>query len=135
LNERGRLRGCIGYVSAVQPLYETIRGAAISAALKDPRFPPVKKDELDQLTYEISVLSPFHRIYDTDQIEVGKHGLMICKGHNEGLLLPQVATDNDWDRLTFLQQTCRKAGLPLDAWKDEKTDIFVFSAFVFGEKH
>jgi hypothetical protein len=135
LNERGQLRGCIGYVSAVQPLYETIRGAAISAALKDSRFPPVKKEELDQITYEISVLSPFHRIYDTDQIEVGKHGLMIRKGKNEGLLLPQVATDNDWDCMTFLRQTCRKAGLSLDAWKDADTDIFVFSAFVFGEDH
>jgi len=135
LNERGQLRGCIGYISAVQPLYETIREAAISAAIKDPRFPPVKEEELDQLTFEISVLSPFHRIYNTDQIEVGKHGLMIRKGRNEGLLLPQVATDNDWNRLTFLQQTCRKAGLPLDAWKDEQTDIFVFSAFVFGEEH
>ncbi len=135
LNERGRLRGCIGYVSAVQPLYETIRGAAISAALKDSRFPPVKKEELNQITYEISVLSPFHRIYDTDRIEVGKHGLMIRKGKNEGLLLPQVATDNGWNRLTFLQQTCRKAGLSPDAWKDAETDIFVFSAFVFGEDH
>jgi AmmeMemoRadiSam system protein B/AmmeMemoRadiSam system protein A len=135
LNERGQLRGCIGYVSAVQPLYETIRGAAISAALKDPRFPPVKKEELDKITFEISVLSPFNRVYDTDRITVGKHGLMIRKGRHEGLLLPQVASDNNWDRLTFLQQTCRKAGLPLDAWKDEDTDIFVFSAFVFGEEH
>jgi len=134
LNEKGQLRGCIGYVSAVQPLYETIRGAAISAALKDPRFPAVNKDELDQLTYEISVLSPFHRIANTDRIVVGKHGLLIRKGPNEGLLLPQVATDNNWNRLTFLQQTCRKAGLPLDAWKDSETDIFVFSAFVFGER-
>lgn len=134
LNEKGKLRGCIGYVSAVQPLYETIRGAAISAALKDPRFPSVKKDELDQLTYEISVLSPFRRIYDTNQIVVGKHGIMIRKGRNEGLLLPQVATDNNWDRQTFIQQTCRKAGLPTDAWEDPETDIFVFSAFVFGEQ-
>ena len=134
LNERGQLRGCIGYVSAVQPLFETIRNAAISAALKDPRFPPVTKDELDQLNYEISVLSPFNRIYDVDEIKVGKHGLMIRNGRNEGLLLPQVATDNNWDRLTFLQQTCRKAGLPTDAWEDDGTDIFVFSAFVFGEE-
>ena len=133
LNERGQLRGCIGYVSANQPLFETIRGAAISAALKDPRFPAVTENELDQLTYEISVLSPFHRISNTEQIEVGKHGLLIRKGLNEGLLLPQVATDNHWDRLTFLEQTCRKAGLPLNAWKDADTDIFVFSAFVFGE--
>lgn len=135
LNERGQLRGCIGYVSAVQPLYETIQGAAISAALKDPRFPPVKKEELDKITYEISVLSPFNQVLNTEKIIVGKHGLMIHKGHHEGLLLPQVATDNKWDRLTFLQQTCRKAGLPPDAWKDEETDIFVFSAFVFGEEH
>jgi len=102
--------------------------------LKDPRFPAVKEDELDQLTYEISVLSPFHRINDADQIEVGKHGLMIRKGMNEGLLLPQVATDNNWNRLTFLQQTCRKAGLPTNAWEDPETDIFIFSAFVFGEE-
>jgi AmmeMemoRadiSam system protein B/AmmeMemoRadiSam system protein A len=133
LNERGQLRGCIGYVSAVQPLFETIRGAAISAALKDPRFPPVSKEELDQLSFEISVLSPFHQVYDAESIIVGKHGLMIRKGRNEGLLLPQVASDNKWDRLTFIQQTCRKAGLPPDAWKDDDTDIFVFSAFVFGE--
>jgi AmmeMemoRadiSam system protein B/AmmeMemoRadiSam system protein A len=133
LNERGQLRGCIGYVSAVQPLYETIRGAAISAALKDPRFPPVNKEELEKIKFEISVLSPFHRVYETDRITVGKHGLMIRKGKYEGLLLPQVASDNNWDRLTFLQQTCRKAGLPPDAWKDEDTDIFAFSAFVFGE--
>jgi AmmeMemoRadiSam system protein A len=135
LNERGQLRGCIGYVSAIQPLFETIRGAAISAALKDPRFPPVKKEELDEITYEISVLSPFNQVHDTEKIVVGKHGLMIRKGRHEGLLLPQVASDNKWDRLTFLQQTCRKAGLPLDAWKDDNTDIFVFSAFVFGEEH
>ena len=133
LNEHGQLRGCIGYVSANQPLFETIRGAAISAALKDPRFPAVTKNELDQLTFEISVLSPFHAISNTEQIEVGKHGLLIRKDSNEGLLLPQVATDNHWDRLTFLEQTCRKAGLPSDAWKDGGTDIFVFSAFVFGE--
>ena len=134
LNEDGRLRGCIGYTSAVQPLYETVRSVAISAALKDPRFPAVHESELPNLSYEISVLSPFHQIENIDQIEVGKHGLLIKKGSNEGLLLPQVATDNDWDKQTFIRQTCRKAGLPEDAWKDEATDIFVFSAFVFGEE-
>ena len=134
LNKGGHLRGCIGYTSAVQPLYETVRAAAISAALKDPRFPAVSKAELSQLHYEISVLSPFQQVYDTDHIKVGKHGLMIKKHQYEGLLLPQVATDNHWDRTTFLEQTCRKAGLPLDAWKDKDTDIFVFSAFVFSEE-
>ncbi len=134
LNEGGRLRGCIGYTSAVQPLYKTVQSAAINAALKDPRFPTVHESELSKLTYEISVLSPFHQIENIDQIEVGKHGLLVKKGPSEGLLLPQVATDNVWDRLTFIRQTCRKAGLPENAWKDEATDIFVFSAFVFGEE-
>jgi AmmeMemoRadiSam system protein B/AmmeMemoRadiSam system protein A len=134
LNKGGHLRGCIGYTSAVQPLYETVRSAAISAALKDPRFPAVSTAELSQLHYEISVLSPFQRVYNMDHIKVGKHGLMVKKNQYEGLLLPQVATDNHWNRTTFLEQTCRKAGLPLDAWKDEDTDIFVFSAFVFSEE-
>ena len=133
LTEQGRLRGCIGYISASQPLWETVRSAAISAALKDTRFQPVSKRELQDLEYEISVLSPFHRITDTEHIQVGRHGLMIKKGQYEGLLLPQVAIDNNWDRLTFLEQTCRKAGLATDAWKDEDSDIFIFSAFVFGE--
>ena len=135
LNISGQLRGCIGYISASQPLWETVRSAAISAALKDPRFPAVSKAELTELSYEISVLSPFHRIAGIQQIEVGKHGLMIRKGQYQGLLLPQVATDNHWDALTFLEQTCRKAGLPANAWKDAETDIFVFSAFVFPEGH
>ncbi len=133
LNEGGRLRGCIGYTSAVQPLYETVRSVAISAALKDPRFPAVDESELSKLSYEISVLSPFHHIESIDEIKVGKHGLLVKKGSSEGLLLPQVATDNNWDKLTFIRQTCRKAGLPQNAWQDEETDIFVFSAFVFGE--
>jgi AmmeMemoRadiSam system protein B/AmmeMemoRadiSam system protein A len=133
LNEDERLRGCIGYTSAVQPLCQTVQSVAISAALKDTRFSPVTKNELGKLSYEISVLSPFQHINDINQIIIGKHGLMIKKGSYEGLLLPQVATDNQWDTLTFIRHTCRKAGLPLDAWKDEDTDIFVFSAFVFGE--
>jgi AmmeMemoRadiSam system protein B/AmmeMemoRadiSam system protein A len=133
LNKGGHLRGCIGYTSAVQPLYETVRSVAISAALKDPRFPAVKESELDQLSYEISVLSPFHHVKSMDQIQVGKHGLLIKRGQYEGLLLPQVGSDNGWDTRTFLRQTCRKAGLPENAWEDEDTDIFIFSAFVFGE--
>ena len=134
LTENGQLRGCIGYTAAVQPLYETVRDAALSAATKDPRFPPVSENDLPKLAYEISVLSPFKKISDTNQIEVGKHGLLIRKGRYEGLLLPQVATDYQWDRLTFLQQTCRKAGLPTNAWQAPDTDIFIFSAFVFGEE-
>ena len=134
LTENGQLRGCIGYTSPLQPLCYTVRDVAAHAALKDRRFSPVTKDELARLHYEISVLSPFRRVLDIDQIKIGEHGLLIKNSFNEGLLLPQVASDNNWDRITFLQQTCRKAGLPLNAWKDEKTDIFMFTALVFGEE-
>ena len=134
LNKAGQLRGCIGYTAPMQPLYLTIRSAAASAAVKDHRFMPVSENELDEITYDISVLSPFRLVKNTDQIEIGKHGLFIKKGESEGLLLPQVATDYNWDRITFLEQTCRKAGLPINAWKDKETDIFMFSAFVFEEK-
>ena len=135
LKKSGHLRGCIGYTSPLKPLCETVRDVSISAALKDPRFPAVTSSELDELSYEVSVLSPFRKVLDLNQIEIGKHGLLIKYGRSEGLLLPQVATDNKWDRKTFLSQTCRKAGLPADTWKDPQTDIFMFSAFVFGDKH
>jgi len=110
-----------------------VRDVAISAALSDPRFNAVGKEELDQLDYEISVLSPFRHVRDVKEIEIGKHGLLIKRGDYAGLLLPQVAADYGWDRQTFLQQTCRKAGLPANAWKDEDSDIFWFTAFVFNE--
>jgi AmmeMemoRadiSam system protein B/AmmeMemoRadiSam system protein A len=134
LTKNGELRGCIGYTSPLQPLYNTVRDVAAHAALKDPRFSPVETSELDQIHYEISVLSPFRRVTDIKQIAIGQHGLLIKKGRYEGLLLQQVATDYEWDRITFLQQTCRKASLPLDAWENDETDIFMFSAFVFGEE-
>lgn len=129
-----QLRGCIGYTSPVSPLTETVRNAAIQAAVKDPRFRPVSKDELKSLSYEISVLSPFRKILDLKKIEVGVHGLLVKKGHYTGLLLPQVPIEQDWDCQTFIEQTCRKAGLSLEAWKDPETDIFGFTAFVFGEQ-
>jgi len=134
LTEHGNLRGCIGFTSPIEPLFKTVRDAAVSAALKDPRFPSVKTDELPELKYEISVLSPFRKVTSFDQIQVGKHGLLIREQRREGLLLPQVATDYGWDRTTFLENTCRKAGLPLEAWKQPDSDIFMFSAFVFGEE-
>jgi AmmeMemoRadiSam system protein A len=134
LTIQGQLRGCIGYTSPVQSLCTTVRDVAFQAALHDPRFPAVSENELSKLNYEISVLSPLRRVVDINNIEIGKHGLLIKKGRNEGLLLPQVASDYNWDRLTFLQQTCHKAGLPTEAWKDKDTDIFYFSALVFGEE-
>ncbi len=133
LTEKGQLRGCIGNVAATQSLCHTVRDVAALAALRDLRFSPVTPQELGELEYEVSVLSPLRRVMDIRQIRVGKHGLLVKKGDVEGLLLPQVAAEQHWDRTTFLQQTCRKAGLPPDAWQDEETDIFLFSALVFGE--
>ena len=133
LKEAGRLRGCIGYTSPVKPLYMTVRDTATLAALRDPRFQPVSAAELPRLEYEISVLSPLRRVVDIDQIKVGEHGLIMKNGTSEGLLLPQVPVEQNWDRQTFLEQTCVKAGMPTDCWKDEDTDIFMFTAVVFGE--
>jgi MEMO1 family protein len=134
LKKDGHLRGCIGYTSAVQPLNQTIKNAAASAAVKDHRFPPVSKSEICDLKYEISVLSPFRLVTDIKSIKIGSHGLFIKNGDNGGLLLPQVATENNWDVNTFLRQTCIKAGLHPNAWKNKGTDIFKFSAFIFGEE-
>ena len=134
LNERGQLRGCIGYIQAVKPLYETVKDVAKSAAVNDYRFSPVTQDELDKLELEISVLTPLKRIKDINEIEVGRHGLYMKKGFNSGLLLPQVATEYNWDKETFLKETCRKAGLPSDAWEDKSTEIYTFSAEVFNEQ-
>jgi AmmeMemoRadiSam system protein A len=133
IKENNQLRGCIGYIQAVKPLYETVKDVAKSAAINDYRFNPVAENELEKLELEISVLTPLKKIKDINEIEVGKHGLVMKKGFNSGLLLPQVATEYGWDRETFLRETCRKAGLPQDAWKDKSTEIFIFSAEVFGE--
>jgi AmmeMemoRadiSam system protein A len=133
LKINNQLRGCIGYTAASQPLKTTVRDAAVQAALHDPRFKAVQKEELKDLQYEISVLSPFRKVLNIDQIVIGEHGLLIQQGKRSGLLLPQVAVDQGWDKQTLLEQTCRKARLPRDAWKEEDTDIFMYSAFVFGE--
>ena len=133
LTEAGLLRGCIGYTSPIKPLYITVRDTAAYAALRDPRFHPVSVSELSQLEYEISVLSPLRRVTDVEQIKVGRDGLLMKNGNSEGLLLPQVPVEQKWNRQTFLEQTCAKAGMHPDCWKDENTDIFKFTAVVFGE--
>jgi len=133
LKESGELRGCIGYTSAVKPLYMTVRDTATLAALRDSRFQPVSAAELPQLEYEISVLSPLRRVLDIRQIKVGQHGLLMKNGAYEGLLLPQVPVEEKWDRQRFLEETCAKAGMRSGCWKDENTDIFMFTAVVFGE--
>jgi len=133
LKEHGELRGCIGYITPMKPLAETVRDVAAYAAVEDRRFQPVSAAELPLLQYEVSVLSPIRRVLDIKQIKVGKHGLIIKKGNIEGLLLPQVPVEENWDRDTFIEQTCVKAGLPRQAWKDDDTDMFMFTALVFGE--
>ncbi|MFC1591993.1 AmmeMemoRadiSam system protein A [Thermodesulfobacteriota bacterium] len=131
LHRHGNLRGCIGYIQAVKPLYQTIQEMALSAAFRDPRFPPLEEKDLADLDIEISVLTPMREVSDITEIEIGRDGLMIIKEPHSGLLLPQVATEYGWDRETFLSQTCIKAGLPVDAWKDTNTTVLAFSADVF----
>jgi uncharacterized protein len=133
LHTKGReLRGCIGSIHAVQPLYHAVSTSAINAALRDPRFHPLQKSELPHIHIEVSVMSPIVSAVP-DDIEVGRDGIVISRGRYAGLLLPQVATEYGWDRYTFLSQTCVKAGLSPDAWRDTDCKIEKFSAEVFGE--
>ena len=132
LHGRGQLRGCIGYIQADRPLEEVVVDAAAAAAFSDFRFAPVQKAELAGLSIEISVLSRPVRVSAPEEVQVGRHGIIISRGHSRGLLLPQVATEHSWDRATFLSQGCLKAGLPPDAWQKGAT-IEVFEAEVFGE--
>lgn len=131
LTKSGELRGCIGYPEAVYPLYEAIMHGGAAAALQDPRFPPVSPGELNALHIEISVLSPLRRA-TPEEVEVGTHGLVIEQGRSRGLLLPQVPVEWGWNREEFLAHTCRKAGLPADAWRAGAT-LYTFTAEVFSE--
>ena len=128
----GRLRGCIGTLYPEQPLYLAVAEMAGEAATADPRFHPLETRELRGTDIEISVLTPFVRIAPQD-VEPGRHGLYIARGRNRGVLLPQVATQYGWKREEFLAQTCHKAGLPLDAWRDPQTVIMAFEARVFSD--
>jgi len=129
---RGDLRGCVGYVLPVSSVYRAVVDTARAAAFEDTRFYPVTLDEAKDLKIELSILSP-PRPIAAEAVEVGRHGLLISLGGHRGLLLPQVPIEHQWDRITFLEQTCRKAGLPLDAWRNGAT-IEAFTAEVFGEK-
>lgn len=129
----GDLRGCIGSIRALEPLCRAVVSSAVSAAFRDPRFFPVRPEEMPQLDLEISVMGPIEPVRNIDEIEVGRDGLIVSKGRFAGLLLPQVATEFGWDRDTFLDQTCVKAGLPPGAWRSQETRIEKFAAEVFGE--
>lgn len=134
LEKHGELRGCIGHLAADKPLFLTVQEMAIEAASGDPRFDAVSADELPDLEIEISVLADFRRIQDVAEIKIGEHGLIVGDGRHRGLLLPQVALREDWDVPAFLSATCRKAGLPTDAWKKGSLTIETFTAEVFSEK-
>jgi len=133
IKQRGQLRGCIGNFISDRPLWQLVQEMAMAAATRDPRFYPMRPQDLDDFDLEISVLSPLEKIDSVDDIRVGVHGLYIVKNTYRGVLLPQVATEYGWDRETFLKHTCLKAGLPENAWQKD-CEIFIFSALVFGEK-
>ena len=130
---RGELRGCVGYILPVSPVYRAVADTARAAAFEDTRFHPVTLPEARDLEIQLSILSPPQPIAP-EAVEIGRHGLLITMAGHRGLLLPQVPAEHRWDRTTFLEQTCRKAGLPLDAWKNGAT-IEAFTAEIFGEKH
>ena len=132
LHRNGQLRGCVGQVESTTPLADTVARAAINAALHDPRFAAVKADEVTSLEIEISVLSPLEPIAP-EAILVGHHGLLVVNGEKRGLLLPQVASERRWSSQRFLEETCAKAGLPRDAWRDSPTRVLGFTAVVFSD--
>ena len=127
-----QLRGCVGQIVAVEPLVRAVAHTAVSAAFNDPRFTPLTAAELPLVRIELSVLSPLAPILP-EEIEIGRHGLLVTLGHNRGLLLPQVAGEYGWDAPTFLAQTCRKAGLPPDAWRLPGAQVHAFTVELFGE--
>jgi AmmeMemoRadiSam system protein A len=133
LHQHGRLRGCIGHVEADQPLAQVVSRCAVAACSSDPRFPAVTEPEVSQVDIEVSVLGPLQPVADHEEITIGRDGLVVAMGWRRGLLLPQVATEQGWDRQTFVEQTCHKAGLPRDAWT-RGAKLWKFEAEVFRER-
>ncbi len=134
LHKNGQLRGCIGNLIGVKPLYITIRDMSLASAFEDPRFPPVSKKELDEIDIEISVLSPMIKIKSVEEIKTGAHGVYIKRGFYSGTFLPQVAEEQGWNLKELLEHLCLKAGMDKESWKAPDTEIFIYTAIVFGEK-
>jgi AmmeMemoRadiSam system protein A len=134
LTRDGSLRGCIGYSEPLYPLHEAVARCAVAAATQDYRFSPVTLAELPDLDISVSALTPLEKLERLEDVEPGRQGLLITGEGHRGLLLPQVAAERGWNRERFLRETCRKAGLPEDAWKRDSVEIFVFEAEVFAEK-
>ncbi|MCD8480922.1 MAG: AmmeMemoRadiSam system protein A [Candidatus Cloacimonetes bacterium] len=124
----------MGYIKGYKTITESIRELAMAAAFRDPRFPPLKASELPDITIEMSLLSPMEAVQDISEITIGRDGLYLEHPRSSGLLLPQVATEQRWDRDTFLRQVCRKAGLPDQAWQDEGAKLYRFTAEIFSEE-
>jgi len=134
LHKHGRLRGCMGVLDGALPLAEAVRQAAISAAARDPRFAPVAPDELSDVQVEVSILSPPQRMRSLDDLELGRHGVLVQRGLQRGLFLPQVAVEHHMTKETFLGLCCHeKAGLPAEAWRDPATEVLFFTAEVLRE--
>ncbi|MBI4427990.1 MAG: AmmeMemoRadiSam system protein A [Ignavibacteriales bacterium] len=133
LRLRGELRGCIGYIEPRLPLLKTVEEVAAKAALEDPRFYPLTLHEFEDIDIEVSVLSPLQRVESIEDIEVGRHGVVLDGGITRGLLLPQVAEEFHWDRETFLRHTAVKAGLPPEAWNHPAVQLYTFTVEKFSE--
>jgi AmmeMemoRadiSam system protein A len=135
LRKSGELRGCIGHPHGDRPVAEVVCDMAVAAALEDPRFPPVTADELEEITVEVSVLTPPRRLSPVDPaaVAVGRHGLILRHRGAAGLLLPQVAVEHGFDAVAFLEAVCRKAGLRAGAWRHPEAEVLIFEAEVFGE--
>lgn len=134
LQKRGNLRGCIGYIRPYKNILDSIHDMALAAAFEDPRFAPLGKHELDDISIEISILSPMKVLTDTDEIEIGRDGLYLQHPHGSGLLLPQVAPDWGWNKEEFLRQICHKASLPAGSYLDSTAKLFSFTAEIFSEE-
>ncbi|MDP2807272.1 MAG: AmmeMemoRadiSam system protein A [bacterium] len=135
LKEQGQLRGCIGYIEGIEPLYLAVAEMAVAAATGDPRFPEVTESELPELEYEISALTPKRQIDSPEEFIPGQHGIIVQQGRRSGVFLPQVAVEEGWNREETLNYLCaHKAGLPQGAWRDKETKLFVFEAEVLEEK-
>jgi uncharacterized protein len=133
LHEDGDLRGCVGSFAIDRPLWETVVGAAVSAALDDPRFPPVTEDEVPRLSIDVSVLGPAVPLGGKGDFVPGRDGVIVARGGRRGLLLPEVAADQGWGATEMLEGTCWKAGLTSGAWRDPRTEVLVFRTARFSD--
>ena len=134
LKRGGRLRGCIGTIIPQEELYRNVARMAFASAFQDSRFPPLRREELEDTEIEVSVLGPISPCSDPEQIEVGRHGLLLRLGGKSGIFLPKVPVEQGWDRLGYLENLCRKAGLPGGSWKDRDAQLFWYEALVFAAK-